>query len=166
MERLRNHKDFVAVLRHRHRVSQRDIVVHYSCSRTLAATTQSAPRLGLIVSKSVGNAVTRNTVKRRFRQLARHYEVLLPHGCDVIIRAKHSASTVSYHRLSPQVERAFTVIHRVYQRYWHDSGAVTRPFAGESDSESTRVKMAAGQFSEQGRPRRGRPSCSALKGDR
>ena len=71
-------------------------------------------RLGLAVSKSVGHAVTRNTVKRRFRVLARAHEDLLPAHCDIVLRAKPSAATASFASLDQQIAKAFaTVAHKV-----------------------------------------------------
>ena len=77
MERLKSHRDFVAVLKRRRRVSREDIVVHYLVHDDAIIDDSAAMRgrrVGLAVSKAVGNAVTRNAVKRRFRVLARKYE--------------------------------------------------------------------------------------------
>lgn len=65
-------------------------------------------RLGLAVSKAVGNAVTRNRVKRRLRVLARCYEEVLPEHCDIILRAKPSAARAQFSQLEPQVMRLFS----------------------------------------------------------
>ena len=119
MERLKSHQDFTAVLKKRHKVSQKDIVVHFvvtsvpdSNNRVDDLVSSTAKnRLGLAVTKSVGNAV-----KRRFRVLARHYEYLLPSGysCDIIMRAKPSCYCVAFEELDRQVHAVFTKIaHRV-----------------------------------------------------
>ncbi|GGI15055.1 hypothetical protein GCM10007377_14000 [Galliscardovia ingluviei] len=78
------------------------------CRRECAEDTQR--RLGLAVSKAVGNAVARNHVKRRLRVLAKHYETLLPQYCDVVIRAKPTANHVSFAQLDQQIARTFTSI--------------------------------------------------------
>jgi ribonuclease P protein component len=46
------------------------------------------PRVGLVVSKAVGNAVVRNRTKRILRALMRSRIDQLPQGVDVVIRAK------------------------------------------------------------------------------
>ena len=75
MERLQSHRDFVAVLKRRRKVGGKDIIVHYLMRNDHQPDDQTTyRRLGLAVSKSVGNAVTRNTVKRRFRVLAKAHE--------------------------------------------------------------------------------------------
>ena len=124
MERLQSHRDFVTVLKRRRKAGGKDIVVHYLVpddhhdddDRTVHR------RLGLAVSKSVGHAVTRNTVKRRFRVLAEggldadfyYAEDLLPAHCDIVLRAKPSAATASFASLDQQIAKAFaTVAHKV-----------------------------------------------------
>lgn len=119
MERLKSHSEFVAVLKRRHKVSRNDIVVHYLMRDDASLHTIVAPearRLGLAVSKAVGNAVTRNTVKRRFRVLARRYEQRLPEGCDIVMRAKPCAAAASFDMLDDQVASAFgKIAERVAQ---------------------------------------------------
>jgi ribonuclease P protein component len=56
-------------------------------------------RVGLVVSKAVGNAVTRNRVKRRLRHLAAQHVVGpspadgKPLGVDVVLRALPAAAS-------------------------------------------------------------------------
>lgn len=44
-------------------------------------------RVGFVVSKAVGNAVTRNRVKRRLRHLSRPLAETTPSGILVVVRA-------------------------------------------------------------------------------
>ncbi len=150
MERLKSHRDFVAVLKKRRKVSSRDIVAHYLMrdditvqsalnedrsasldniatgfeSNTPAAfsdtlvhvqNVENAPRLGLAVSKSVGKAVIRNKVKRRFRVIAKDCESLLPSGCDVVLRAKPTAAAASFDSLHKQIQKLFGKISESLQ---------------------------------------------------
>ena len=50
-------------------------------------------RVGLVVSKAVGNAVTRNRVKRRLRHLAAEHLVSSAAGLDVVVRALPGAAS-------------------------------------------------------------------------
>ncbi|MDO4412556.1 ribonuclease P protein component [Cutibacterium sp.] len=52
-----------------------------------------APRVGFVVSKAVGNAVTRNRVKRRLRHLCRPLVDELEDGTVVVVRALPTAAT-------------------------------------------------------------------------
>ena len=110
MERLKSHRDFVAVLKRRRRVSREDIVVHYLMHDDVVTDGTAAVygrRVGLAVSKAVGNAVTRNTVKRRFRVLARKYE-----SCDIVLRAKPSAARADFLSLEQQMASCFEAVKR------------------------------------------------------
>lgn len=112
MERLRSHEQFVAVLRRRRKVSERDIVLHYRMRPVVDGVGVPERRLGLAVSKGVGNAVTRNRVKRRFRVLAARHQDELPEGIDVVLRAKPSAATADFASLDGQVDAAFRAVSR------------------------------------------------------
>ena len=110
MERLKSHSDFVAVLKRRRKVSRHDFIVHYAMrdeARAHGVATPGTRRMGLAVSKSVGNAVTRNSVKRRFRVLASRYEHTLPEG---VLRAKPSAASASFQSLDEQMATGFEAV--------------------------------------------------------
>lgn len=49
-------------------------------------------RVGFVVSKAVGSAVVRNTVRRRLRHLIRGYLGCLPGGSLLIVRAAPRAA--------------------------------------------------------------------------
>ncbi len=120
MERLKSHKDFAAVLKKRSKVSTHDIVVHFAVISGNATNEQvddlvssiGRKRLGLAVTKSVGDAVKRNTVKRRFRVLARQYESLLPqeYSIDIVMRAKPHCYNAAFSDLDEQVRKSLTKI--------------------------------------------------------
>jgi ribonuclease P protein component len=52
-------------------------------------------RVGFVVSRAVGSAVTRNRVKRRLRELMRGYLQLLPGGSLLVVRANAAAAHAS-----------------------------------------------------------------------
>ncbi len=62
------------------------------------------PRLGLVVSKSVGNAVTRNRIKRRLRHGAR--DLPLKPGIDYVIIASSQVADVAHPDLVGWLRRA------------------------------------------------------------
>ena len=66
-----------------------------------------AMRLGLTVSKKVGNAVTRNRMKRRFRELAR---AILPEsgqpGADHVLIGRQSGIERDYASLADELRKA------------------------------------------------------------
>lgn len=62
------------------------------------------PRLGLIVSKQCGSAVTRNRIKRRLRHAAKGLH--LQPGNDYVIIASGQVAEVPYRQIEEWLERA------------------------------------------------------------
>jgi ribonuclease P protein component len=60
-------------------------------------------RVGLIVSKSVGNAVTRNLVTRRLRSIGHDVVLARPTGTDLVIRALPGSPGVSWTTLQSEI---------------------------------------------------------------
>ena len=54
-------------------------------------------RFGFVVSKRIGNAVTRNLVKRRLREVIRHYKV--KDGWDAVFIARRGAASAEFMQL-------------------------------------------------------------------
>jgi len=73
---------------------------------------EGAMRLGLTVTKKIGNAVTRNRVRRRLREAAR---AVLPvvgrPGHDYVLIARVGALSRSFAELKADLERALKAVH-------------------------------------------------------
>ena len=54
-------------------------------------TLEPHSRLGIAVSKRLGNAVVRNRIKRCLRETFRQHKALVPSSCDVVCVARHGA---------------------------------------------------------------------------
>ena len=69
----------------------------------------AAPQVGFVVAKAVGNAVQRNRVKRRLREIVRPMIAAsrLPLHARAVVRALPAASTATYAELSRDVASAF-----------------------------------------------------------
>jgi ribonuclease P protein component len=65
-----------------------------------------APRAGFVVSKAVGPAVVRTTVKRRLRHLVRDRLGLLPPGSLLVVRALPPAATADSATLGADLDSA------------------------------------------------------------
>ena len=72
-----------------------------------------AARFGFIISKQVGGAVVRNTVRRRLKAVCAEALPLVPEGTDVVIRALPASATASYAELSTEVNRCLGRLNRV-----------------------------------------------------
>lgn len=70
--------------------------------RTGAAPT-AEPRFGFIVAKTVGNAVTRNTVRRRLKAITYSKRHVLPERTDVVIRALPGTIEVPWSTLLEEI---------------------------------------------------------------
>ncbi|MEM1222605.1 MAG: ribonuclease P protein component [Verrucomicrobiota bacterium] len=77
----------------------------YQC-RLFPAHAESKRRFGVIASRRVGNAVTRNKGKRVFREIFRKNEIQLPANCDVVIILRSSFRDYSYAELEAEFTRA------------------------------------------------------------
>ena len=66
---------------------------------------EAPARVGLVVSKAVGDAVARNRVKRRLRHLARVHLDRLPAGAVLVVRALPAAASASSARRGADLER-------------------------------------------------------------
>lgn len=109
--RVRRSSDFAAVLKRGHRARRGSVVVH--AGRRFPPGEDGA-RVGFIVSKAVGSAVTRNLVKRRLRGVAASHRENWPTDTDIVIRALPEAATTNFHRLEADVTGALTTILRRY----------------------------------------------------
>lgn len=61
-------------------------------------------RFGISVGKPVGNAVVRNTVKRRIRAALQEIAPHLVNGYDVVVGARHGCAAATYRELSQVLE--------------------------------------------------------------
>lgn len=94
--RLTERADFAATIRGRDttRRGSRLLVVHArpaDATRTDAREVPSS-RVGLVVSKAVGQAVTRTRVKRRLRAQMAQILPAVPQGTDIVIRANPASA--------------------------------------------------------------------------
>jgi ribonuclease P protein component len=100
--RLRRRQDFSDTVRRGARSGSSALVVHL-----LLATHSTDPaRVGFVVSKAVGNSVTRKQVTRRLRHLSRDRLSALPPGATMVVRALPGASQASFLDLGEQLDRA------------------------------------------------------------
>lgn len=107
--RLTHSADYRAVMRggdgrRRQRAGTDLLVVHAALSDDPQLTRE--PRVGFVVSKSVGNSVIRHRVARRLRaQVAERLDTLGP-GSDLVVRANPPAAAATSAELGQALDRA------------------------------------------------------------
>jgi ribonuclease P protein component len=98
--RLTRGAEYKAVVRRGRRCAGAHTVTYVN-----AAEAESPARFGFIVSRQIGGAVVRNTVRRRLKALCAEALPTLSPGNDIVIRALPSAATVSFGELRDEVTR-------------------------------------------------------------
>ncbi len=81
-------------------------------SYTAVSVDATPSRFGFIVSKQVGSAVTRNTVRRRLKAISAGLLDEIRPGSQVVIRALPAAADAPYEVLAGEVRRCLTGEHR------------------------------------------------------
>jgi len=100
--RMRSSADFSTTVRSGARSGRRNLVLY------AAPAPQRPSVFGFIVSKAVGNAVTRNLVKRRLREIAAVSLKEHPEGLAVVVRALPAAATADFAELGSDYRKAFS----------------------------------------------------------
>lgn len=91
--RVRSGQDFRRAFRSGNRSGSRFVVMHFAPEQSHAV------RVGFVVSKAVGNAVVRNRVKRRLREIMHARLASLAPG-TYVVRAKPAAATAAFTELA------------------------------------------------------------------
>ena len=101
-DRLRKRREFEECYASGVRVSGRHVQVF-----VLAEPSRDRVRLGISVPKRVGNAVARNRVRRRLREIFRRSRALLANrGVAIVVNVRASASAAPFLELSEDFTRA------------------------------------------------------------
>lgn len=98
-QRLRRPIDFRRVREGDRRGTAHPLLVLYVAPNELAIT-----RVGITVSGRVGNAVVRNRVRRRLRELVTARLADLPPHSDVVISARPGSATASFAELATALQ--------------------------------------------------------------
>ena len=88
--RIRKNEEFSRIIKERHSIANAGFVVYYSPSRMENA------RVGISVSKKLGDAVTRNLIKRQVREMARALIDFENYKKDFIIIVRSSFLNKNY----------------------------------------------------------------------
>jgi len=112
IQTLRKRADFLRLNRGR-RYAARGLVLQVASTPPDVQIDDGALRLGLTVTKKIGNAVTRNRVRRRLREAAK---AVLPvagkAGHDYVLIARAGALGRSFEDLVSDLQKALSQVHK------------------------------------------------------
>ncbi|WP_040226407.1 ribonuclease P protein component [Bhargavaea cecembensis] len=91
-QRVKKNEDFQQVFKKGKSFANRQFVIY-----SLRKEGQEEFRIGISVSKKIGNAVTRNRIKRYVRQAVHELKDELRPDMDYIIIARHQAAAFDFH---------------------------------------------------------------------
>jgi ribonuclease P protein component len=102
--RIKKNKDFQEVFKKGKSFANRQFVVY-----VLKKEGQDTFRIGLSVSKKLGNAVTRNRIKRYIRQAFLELQEDIHTGKDYVIIARKPAAEMDMHEVKKSLEHVLKV---------------------------------------------------------
>jgi ribonuclease P protein component len=82
----------------------------------IARSEYAHPRLGITVSRQVGNAVGRNRVKRLLREAFRQQRTLFPDGADVVVIAKSGCLPLSLRQVQNELVQASSALRAAWAK--------------------------------------------------
>lgn len=101
IQALKKNEDFQKVFKQGRSAANRQFVVY-----VLKQSGQAYDRMGLSVSKKVGNAVTRNRIKRYIREAVRAVENHFITGVDCVIIARKPTAEMDFKNVSQTLYHA------------------------------------------------------------
>jgi ribonuclease P protein component len=117
--RVRRRADYRRIQSSRSRVHTRHFLIVIAAAPTGSRESQDAhepQRLGVTVTKKVGNAVVRNRIKRVVREVFRRNRSLLPAATDIVFIAKRGAGQVGYAEVLAELTGARDALARQRDR--------------------------------------------------
>ncbi len=103
-QRIKKNEEFQKVFKKGKSFANRQFVVY-----CLRKEEQQAFRVGLSVSKKIGNAVTRNQIKRYIRQTFLELKNDVRQDMDYVIIARSQAATLDFHETKKSLEHVLRI---------------------------------------------------------
>lgn len=100
--RLKRRNDFRRIFRIGTSTANRQFVVYHCVRRE-----QGPTRIGISVSRKVGNAVVRNRIKRLIKEITRHWIDQLPEKTDIVLIVRKPAAQMDYHQMKSSLRHVF-----------------------------------------------------------
>lgn len=92
--RIKKNDEFQYLFKHGKSFANRQLVIYY-----VEKSDQEHFRIGLSVGKKIGNAVTRNRIKRYLRQAFHELEKDIKNQFDIVIIARQPTKEMNFHEM-------------------------------------------------------------------
>jgi len=102
--RVRKRREFLQIQNAGRRIATRHFLVTYLCRG------EAPPRLGVTVTKKIGNAVVRNRVKRAVREAFRVNAATLARGASIVVIARDGAGRLG---ATPTATELLPALHSI-----------------------------------------------------
>ena len=106
--RVKREKDFKAIFKEGTSFANRKFVIYRLENK------QKHFRVGLSVSKRLGNAVTRNQIKRRIRHIIQNVQGSLEENVDFVVIARKGVETLEYAEMEKNLLHVLK-LSKIYQ---------------------------------------------------
>jgi ribonuclease P protein component len=103
-QRVRKRPEFLRIQDSPARVGTRHLLLLLAPSARIAP--DAPPRLGVVASRKVGNAVARNRAKRLVREAFRLHQEALPRGVDVVVIVRPGTQLLGLSDVAAEVMQA------------------------------------------------------------
>lgn len=97
--RLRKREDFSKVFKHGKAAANHQLVVYFKPSSDAESF-----RVGISASKKIGNAVVRNTMRRRLKEILRTMEGRISKNVDIVVIVRKPAVDLEFEQLKRSVQ--------------------------------------------------------------
>ncbi len=101
---LKNYRDFGRVYAQKESYANKYLVMYVAANQTACS------RIGISVSKKVGNSVVRHRITRLIRESYRLHKMELKEGMDIVVIARATAKGKGFH----EIEDAFLHLCRLH----------------------------------------------------
>lgn len=112
--RVRKRLDYLRIQNQGRRYSTPHLLVFATASSSALESSEAsrAPtRFGVTVSRKVGDAVTRNRVKRWIRESCRRWAASLPQSLDIVVVARPQAARAGFEPISTELASLTKRLH-------------------------------------------------------
>lgn len=92
--RIKENEEFQHIFRRGRSFANRQLVIYY-----MENPQQTHFRIGISVGKKLGNAVTRNRIKRYIRQCFTELELVVLPTVDIVVIARQPTNQMNYHEV-------------------------------------------------------------------